>query len=207
MSAKGIVLRGEDHTVEVRAKAAGLEVVAADGYELPFAKTLFVEAGTRVPWDLLPAAWHFLERWDVAVPLWKYGTLAGDVGTPAEREATKAITRDLRLLLHSVELLFVRDNEAGRALVGALAEEEGNRRLAFLRAMYRVKPRVCVLPVTWLAEVRQQSKQVLHARPRSPNAGKPLVRVEIEPGRFVKCHEGDEEKVLAHFEQIRGRGG
>ena len=209
---KGIVLRGEDELITGRAKSVGLPVVVSDAYDIPFEKTLFVEAGTRVPWDLLPAAWHFLERWDAAVPLWAYGTLAQDVGSPAERQATQEIVRDLRVMLHSVELLFVRRNEAGMALVAAWQEERArfepsDPRLAFLRAMYRVKPRLCVLPVTWLAAVRQASQQAMTAhRVRSVHTDKPLVRVEVAPGRFVKVHSGDEERVRAHFARMMAAG-
>src|SRR5690554_724769 len=116
MLGKGIVLRGEDEVIASRAKHAGLPVVVSDSFELPFEKVLFVEPGTRVPFDLLPAAWHFLERWDAAVPLWKYGVLACDMGTEGERRQTRGIIRDLRVLLHSTELLFVRRSEQGTAL-------------------------------------------------------------------------------------------
>lgn len=208
---KGIVLRGKDETIRAQAKKHKLPVRVDDGYEIPFAKALFVEAGTRIPWDLLPAAWHFLERWDAAVPLWRYGETAEDVGTPEERRQTRAIVRDLRVLLHSTELLFVRKNEAGQALMATweIELESGeNPRLAFLRAVYQVKPRLCVLPVTWLAEVQARSRQAMMGRVRSPNAGEPLVTVELQPGRFVKVHKGDEERVLAQFEkQQAGRGG
>lgn len=208
---KGIVLRGKDETIRAQAKKHKLPVRVDDGYEIPFAKALFVEAGTRIPWDLLPAAWHFLEKWDAAVPLWRYGETAEDVGTPEERRQTRAIVRDLRVLLHSTELLFVRKNEAGQALMATweIELESGeNPRLAFLRAVYQVKPRLCVLPVTWLAEVQARSRQAMMGRVRSPNAGEPLVTVELQPGRFVKVHKGDEERVLAQFEkQQAGRGG
>jgi len=203
---KGILLHGgQDEVIQGRAKAAGLPVVSGPPGALPFEKTLIVQAGTRVPWDMLPAAWHFLERWDAAVPLWRYGMTAAGVGTAEERAATEVVVRDLRVLLHSVELVFVRRNEAGQALVEAWRREcapGGDKRLAFLRAVHLVKPRLCVLPISWLAEVQQQSLQHMGRSsrlPRSPNAGRPLVRVELEPGRFVKCHKGDEERVLAHY--------
>lgn len=205
---KGIVLRGMDELITGRARQAGLSVVVSPTFELPFEKTLFVYPGTRVPWDLLPAAWHFLERWDAAVPLWRYGALAQDAGRPPERHATQAIVRDLRVMLHATQLLFVRRNEAGTALVAAWAEElarfeAADDQLAFLRAMYRVKPRLCVLPVSWLAEVRQASEQALRRRARSLNSGKPLVQVELEPGRTVKVHAGDEERALEHFARMK----
>jgi len=207
---KGILIHGgEDETIARRAKAMGLKV-AGGAIEEPFEKTLIVEAGTRVPWDLLPAAWHFLERWDAAVPLWRYGVLAADVGTAYDRECTKIVIRDLRVLLHSVELLFVRRNEAGAALVETWQQEMGNdpdkeldKRLAFLRALYRVKPRLCVLPISWLAEVHDQSRRMMHRGQVQRPKGQPLVRVEVEPGRFVKCNPGDEEKVLNFFEDQR----
>ena len=216
----GLLIIGEkDEALESGARRAGLgvEYAPANAPAIPFTKTLIVQAGTRVPWDLLPAAWHFLERWDAAAPLWRYGVTAADVGTAEERRRTAAVVRDLRVLLHSIELLFVRDNEDGRALVAAYREElvpasagmTGEKRLAFLRALYRVKPRLCVLPISWLAEVQARAKQDATARPAQrdrPEPGRPLVRVEITPGRWVKCHAGDEERVLGRIrEQMRGR--
>ena len=208
----GIVLTGPDRDVEARAKSLNLAVIVDAAMPLPFDKTLFVQAGTRVPWDLVPAAWHFLERWDAAVPLWRYGQTANDVGSKEERKRTQEIVRDLRVLLHSVELLFVRDNEPGQALMRAyfMERQNGNDlRLAFLRALYTVKPRLCVLPISWMAEVQARARQDAAGRRREriarPRQG-PLVTVEISPGRLVKCNAGDEEKVLDwHRKMLRGR--
>lgn len=207
MKDRGIVLRGPDEVIESRARRAKLEVIIKDGYGVPFDKTLIVDPGTRVPWDLLPAAWHFLDRWDAAVPLWKYGMTAADVGTDEDRRQTAEIVRDLRVLLHSVELLFVRKNEVGAHLMyewAAQVEAGGDRRLAFLRAMYLVKPKLCVLPTTWLVGVRGSgtgNQGWRRGRAVPTNGGKPLVQLEVEPGRIVKVHAGDEEKTLARFEQ------
>lgn len=201
---KGVVLLNEDNTIAQRARNRGLGVIVDPELALSYDKTLFVEPGTEVPWDLLPAAWHFLERWDAAVPLWRYSVNACDVGTTAERQATQAVVRDLRVLLHAVELLFVKDNEDGRALMDAYRRElagGGDKRLAFLRAFYETKPRLCVLPRTWLAEIFQRSKMDARAQERDKrnvrHRGQQLVTVELAPGRFVKCRPGDEEKVKA----------
>lgn len=204
--AKGIVLTAEDKTIEARARNAGLGVVVDPSRPLAFDKTLFTEPGTGVPFDMLSAAWHFLERWDAAVPLWRYGATGEKVGTASERKRTKAIVRDLRVLLHSVELLFVRDNEDGRALMDAWREElagESEKRLAFLRALYRVKPRCCVLPISWLAEVQQRSAQDSRTLAPIKRSG-PLVSIEIAPGRFVRCHPGDEAAVREQYAHIAG---
>jgi hypothetical protein len=224
---KGIVLSGPDRTIEAQARNKKLGVVVGglgdgqpQGLSLPFDKVLFVEPGTEVPWDLLPAAWHFLERWDAAVPLWRYGKTAADVGSKEERAQTQAVIRDLRVLLHSVELLFVRgfpdeDGQTlGRDLMAAYREElgengeNGDKRLAFLRALYRVKPRLCVLPVTWLAKVAARSKQdAIATRGCGRPTGARLVEVEVGPGRFVKCNPGDEDTVLAMMQSGRNRNG
>lgn len=201
---QGILLLGSDEVIESRAQHSGLAVEHGSKPALPFEKTLIVEAGTRVPFDLLPAGWHFLERWDAAVPFWRYGQTAAGVGTPAEREATQTIIRDLRVLLHATELLFVRRNEAGEALMATWLAERGDRRLAFLRAVYRVKPRLCVLPATWLLSARPAA--FTPARAIRKNTARPLVRLELEPGRFVKVHAGDEEKVREQF-RLQKAGG
>lgn len=211
MAKKGIVLTGNDPGLEKLAQGKGYAVRVDPGMAVSFDKTLFVEPGGEVPWDLLPAAWHFLERWDAAAPLWRYGVNACDVGSKDDQKRTAAVVRDLRVLLHSVELLFVRNNEDGHALMAAYRTElavGGDRRLAFLRAYYETKPRLCVLPRSWQAKVYERSK--LDARTASASQsmrrrGQPLVAVEISPGRFVKCHRGDEEKVMAMYRNRRTR--
>ena len=199
MTTLHVMIRGgRDEVIESRARKAGLVVSMLDAGETPAlpGKMLIVQAGTRVPWDLLPAAWHFLDRWDAAVPLWRYGVLAADVGTAEEREATRLVVGDLRLLLHSCELLFVKGNEASQQLVATwLADSDENERLAFLRAVYQVKPRLCVLPTTWLAEVRQYQAPGSPRRKIAP--ARPLATVEIAPGRRVKVHADDVERIKA----------
>ena len=206
---RGIVLSGPDKTIQARAKNSKLAVTVSDALPLAYDRTLFVDPGIAVPWDLLPAAWNFLERWDAAVPLWRYGVNASDVGSQAEKAQTQAIVRDLRVLLHSVELLFVRDNADGRALVAAYRVERatgGEKRLAFLRAYYQTKPRLCVLPITWLADVHQRSKQSQTANDSRRRRSKAdLVTIELEPGRWAKVDKNDVEKVLAEHQQGRRR--
>ena len=77
----GIVLLGSDKNIKAQARRRRIPLATGELGALPHDKTLFVEPGTTVPWDLLPAAWHFLERWDAAVPLWRYGANADQVGS------------------------------------------------------------------------------------------------------------------------------
>jgi len=135
--------------------------------------------------------------------------LAKDVGTPAERKRTKKVTLDLRIPLCEPGLLFIRSSEAGRALLErwrAECQQGSDERLAFLRALHIVKPKFCALPRSWLAEEAQRAKQDARAATSMMRRGIfSLVRVEISPGRFVKCRAGDEDKVREQFNRQRGR--
>lgn len=216
-----LVLREADETSRVRGKRAGLEVVVTDGYDVEFDRALFTEPGARIPWDLVGYGLHFLERWDAAVPLWRYGVVAEGVGTPAERKRTERVTKDLRVLLYAHELLFVRNSEGGRALLAAWQEEmqkEGDKRLAFLRAVYRAKPIMCTLPRSWAGETSKATRRhraravgrqapspsprAQRRRRRRPSGGN-LVRVEIKPGVYIRCHPGDEERIRKRFGEGR----
>jgi hypothetical protein len=203
---RGVLLLGDDAQIAAQAKAHKLPVMVRDEPSVPWSMTLIVAPGTRVPWDMLPAAWHFLQRWDAAVPLWRYGETAEDVGTAAERKRTKAIVRDLRVLLYSHELLFVRKNEAGQKLVATWVQEQengGESRLAFLRAVYRIKPTLCVLPRTWLAEIAEQARQATMrtSRPRHQRhtADEPMVQIQVAPGVTVQCRESEEQAMRARW--------
>lgn len=205
----GILTMDRDVKISARARKLGLQLQQGRKWELAWERTLFVSGEYTVPWDLLPSGFHFLQRWDAAAPLWRYGMLAEDLGTNGERKQTIKLTLDLRIPVYEPGLLFVRANKAGRALIKAWRAEclQGDdERLAFLRALHIVKPRFCALPRSWLAEEEQRAKRNAATDRSVRKTIKPLVRVEIAPGRFVKCHAGDEEKVKAHFAALeRGR--
>lgn len=222
----GILLLGRDDVIETRAERHKTAIQRGSEPALVYDKTLITTPKTRIPWELLPAAWGLLDKWDAAVPLWRYDATAESIGTVGEREETRLIIRDIRVLLHSYELLFVRRNEVGQALVDTWIREcssGGDKRLAFLRALYHVKPRLCVLPTSWLTletyvtvrgMVQPAPAKVVATpsnrgpRPMPVNAKKPLVTIELAPGRVVKIHKGDEEKVRKQFEaQMEGRHG
>jgi hypothetical protein len=207
----GIVIRQEDMVARSKAAKCGMSVDIRSDWALPWPRTLFIAPGTCVPWDLVAVGISFLARWDVAAPFWRAGTLAKDLGTAAERERTAAILHDLRVPVYSHELLFVRKSAAGEAFLSSwraecgLADKGGDERLAFLRALYTVKPAFCVLPRLWLADLAQREvsdRQVAHRH--AAQHGEPLIRVEIAPGRFVRCHEGDRAQILERYQKLAG---
>ena len=217
-----LILREPDEQAQAQAKKRKWGVVIAEGSlaEIPFDRALIVTPGVTIPWDLVNHGFRFLQRWDAAAPLWRYGVTAADVGTSAERERTKKVTLDLRVLLYSHELLFVRNSPDGRTLLTVWEQEMvggGDPRLAFLRAVYRVRPLFLTLPRTWLAELRHQSppQSVRHRgrssrhRRRSSRRRNPavkMVRVEIAPGRYVRCKPGEEEETRKRWDKVLSRG-
>ncbi len=155
-----VVTRTHDRTAEAWARKYGYRYVVQDGWELPEERTLFVADGTAVPYGLLEAGFGFLERWEVAAPLWRYGVLAHDVGTASERAQTEAIALDLRVLLYGHELLLVRRASDGERFLETWRREcegGGEERLAFLRALHLVKPLFCTLPAAWLLGESQRA--------------------------------------------------
>jgi len=208
----GIVLRKDDPVARSKAAKCGMSVDIRQDWEMPWPRTLFIApgtsavAGTCVPWDLVAVGIGFLERWDVAAPFWKAGTLAQDVGTPEDRKRTVGILHDLRVPVYSNELLFVRNSPAGKAFLSAWRAEcegGGDERLAFLRALYVVKPTFCVLPRLWLADLAQREVSDRRvAQRRSAQRSEPLIKVEISPGRFVKCYERDRARILARYQNM-----
>jgi hypothetical protein len=196
-----------------RAERAGYPCAIGELWIMPFEKTLFAAPGTIIPWDLIPAGMHFCERWDVAAPLWRYGVLAKDQGSPSDQKRTEAIIRDLRVLLYAHELLFVRNSAGGRRFLETWRAEcgDGNgdgsdERLAFLRALYLVKPLFCALPRSWLADLQKRAEQDARtARSRAMSHQQVMVRVQIGPNVFVSCPEGQEEKTKERFARMRAR--
>ncbi|HUW13086.1 MAG TPA: hypothetical protein VM537_25400 [Anaerolineae bacterium] len=202
-----LVLRQADRNITALATKQGWSVEVRDGWELTGELTLFVAAGTAIPWDLVGPGERLLRRWDVAAPLWRYGTTAADLGSPAGRKKTERIVHDLRVPAYAPELLFVRDTPDGRAFLAAYARElpGAEPRLAFLRALYQVKPLFCPLPRTWMADLRTRmtpdSRMALRAAVVQNR--EPLVKLEIKPGVFVNCTRGQEAATKARFARMQ----
>lgn len=206
-----LILRREDKQALQWARRLGLEVLVSSSWDLRGERCLFVGPGVEPPWHSVQAALEMVTTWEVAVPLWRYNVLAGDIGGPGERAKTERIVRDLRMPLYAPELLFARNCDGARALIEAWrveCETGADERLAFLRAMYRIKPRLCALPTAWL----NGSAAPAHAGgpkiQRQPGAPQNLVNVEILPGRYVRCKPGEEVAVKARFDRmLQGRDG
>src|SRR5512139_230551 len=115
---------------------------------LQFERTVWIDSLLAVRPELLAIGLGLLDTWEIAIPLQDYKTLAVSVGTEAEREKTKALIRDLRVPLYDTRLIFMRSSPDVARLL-ELWKREGQTDLAFLRALYTVKPFILALPATW----------------------------------------------------------
>jgi len=97
-----------------------------------------------------------LDVWELAVPLCDYQTLAIHLGSDEEKERTKAVIRDLRVPLYDTRLMFVKHCQNTVDLFSRWQKEceSSDERLAFLRALYQVKPFILALPMTWTTGAR-----------------------------------------------------
>jgi len=127
---------------------SGVEVSEGD-MALEFAKTLILNSALSITPGRLAVAFEWLDKWQVIAPLFSYDTLASGVGTAEERMQTEDVIRDLRVLLYQPGMVFIRRSAEGVALLEAWRKETGNPYLAFLRALYCIKPLVLALPVCW----------------------------------------------------------
>jgi len=88
--------------------------------------------------------------WDLAVPIKSYAKLTNGIGNEKDRELTKSVIHDLRVPYYNTHLLFIRRNEKTKQLVETWYKEMAGRSdecLAFMRALYKVKPLILPLPV------------------------------------------------------------
>ena len=151
-----ILTRGEGSPPHVE----GITVEPFDpGNPLAHGHNLIYTLGAPLRIDLLQVGFNLLGKWDAVAPLWSYKDTALRLGTEPDREATKEAIFDLRVPAYDTRLLFVRRNESGQALMAAWGAElvrpdltKHDERLAFLRALFQVKPRICAAPVTWVSK-------------------------------------------------------
>jgi hypothetical protein len=130
----------------------GLDVTEADKPAIPYQRTLWWNTAAKLKPDLVIHGFNFLDRWQVCVPLHSYTTLAQDIATGAEYERAVGVLRDMRVLLYEPSVIFIKQGKAGTKLLETWRQESNfyNGRLAFLVALYKVKPLIMALPVEWI---------------------------------------------------------
>lgn len=120
---------------------------------LRWSKTLIWDGLVPIRVELLPVGFGLLDTWQVACPLVSYETLACDLGEDGDKARTRAVVHDLRVPLYHPGMVFVKRCQDTEYLVDAWREERvgsGGRFHSFLRAVYRARPLILALPMSWL---------------------------------------------------------
>lgn len=186
----------------------------------PFERTLYVDADTyfkRSP----KSGFELLERWDLAVAETQTRSLVEGVAGQKECKGTSTWLGTPHILYHNSGMIFWKKNARTDRLFGLWNEEwlkyQGwDEQVALLRALIRSDCMFVTLPHTWNCYTDQDSFMLHHwfgggqarieGKRRSPAAQqrevRKLVKVEIAPGRYVRCHEGDEDKVAMRYKKM-----
>lgn len=137
-------------TQDVGFAYTGLPVTIAPP-RIEYEKTLIWNPDIILNTNLLPAGFNLLERWELAVVISDYNLLAENIGTDEDRARTVRIVHDLRIPVYDTRLMFVRKCIATDSLFKLWESEKqgSDERLAFLRALYQVKPYILALPSVW----------------------------------------------------------
>ncbi len=151
----GIAFTGDAKAAGEYLKAQRIGIQIQQGVKLPWPRTLIWQVGCGLWPGLVGVGFKLLKTWQVAIPLCRYDILTRDVGTPEDRAATEAIVHDLRVPLYEVRQMYMQCCDDTRRLLDVWDEEQarvqgGDVRLAFLRALFTVKPFVLALPCSWV---------------------------------------------------------
>ena len=151
----GIVITGiaDQATIDTFIPFKDRVSVTTGEARLPFNRTLIWDGACKLRRELMFVGFSLLDTWNIACPLWSYDILASQVGSVEDREETKKIVRDLRVPLYDTRLMYVKKCEETEELLKVWRnewKEDGETKLAFLRAFYKVKPLMLALPITWI---------------------------------------------------------
>lgn len=147
----GVSLRVE--SPEAKAALAKIDIINLSvgiGHATGCERTLIYDPSAYLRLDLLAAGFGFLDRWQIAAPLVSYDRLACHFGTLAERLALEGVIHDLRVPCYDTRMVFVRRCSEVDQVLSLWQQIGGDDRLAFLSAVYQVKPLILALPITWM---------------------------------------------------------
>ena len=147
-----IVILNDDDAARTRLqnRYPGVTVTSGGYRTIQEARTLFWDTSYLLRIELIPAGFYLLDKgWEIAAPLYSYGKLARDIGNAEDRRVTEEVIHDLRVPVYETRCLFAKNTQSTRALFRQWRDESGDEKLAFFRALYKVKPIICALPLVW----------------------------------------------------------
>lgn len=146
----GVMLRQDGERAREAVRAVGWKLV-----DSPFAceRMLLWMPSAKINLEAFDPVLQWLDRWEVAVPLRPYSTLAQHIGSEEERAVSQPLLLDLRQPVYDSRVVLIRNCPRARRLIQTWARQEmregEDADLAFLRAVWHVKPLILALPKTW----------------------------------------------------------
>lgn len=132
--------------------AFNLDVTFGD-IALPYEYTLIWNPPKHPQRQYIMASFKVLRNWDILVPVRSYEKLVAQIGTVDEKKRLKKIIRDLHVPFFSTTIMYVKRNDRTQKLITEWKKEMpkwSDERLAFLVAVYKVKPFILPLPTMWI---------------------------------------------------------
>lgn len=141
---------GEPLKQQITTTYEGLQVVVGEPH-LPFTRTVLWNTRTPIRHMLFAVGLAQLSKWQVAIPLFNHKLVASQIGNETDRNLTAKILPDLRVPVYQTDLIFVKKSKSTIALIELWLEEckKGDARLAWLRALYEIKPLYTAFPASW----------------------------------------------------------
>lgn len=192
----------------------------------PFERTLYVDADTEFKASPKPG-FDLLDRWDFVIA--EAETRSLGLTFPDNRSEAGDLVARLgtpHILYHNSGLFWWRNNQATTDLFRLWSDEwlryQGwDEQIALLRALLASEAVWLNVPYTWNCRGPVEAYMVYHRfasrsarkfggggytvvpHPRGVPAppSRPLVRVEVSPGRYIRVLKGDEAKALAQFQR------
>lgn len=144
----------DNERVQVTESIPGFEIAYGPTPELLFSETMiYNDKAHYFRPEVISTGFKWLENFQLCVPMFSYETLACDVGNEQDRMLAKNILKELRVPLYNTHLMFVRRCSETKELIKLWQEyneQISNENLAFLCALYEVKPLHLALPSTWI---------------------------------------------------------
>lgn len=149
----GVLIIGDEHKGKKLLEPIKTDIDIVYGViNLPFQYTVIWNTNLPIQVEKIAVGLMLLQTWEMAIPLFDYSVLAESIGDEQERNKTKDIIRDLRVPLYDTRLMFIKTTRETQYLIDCWTSEMkngANEMLSFLRNLYKIKPLILALPISW----------------------------------------------------------
>lgn len=205
---RGIVLNRSCPEVETFCAQHKLGSLVADPPVIAFDQALLLTVGSKVPnVSKLLEPFDYLKSWEMCVVLMDEARLVADIVSVKERSWAEHVLGDNRIPAYNSNIVYCCASASSRSTV--LAWQSFVRRgvgsdVALVCALHLFKPIVLPLPPESVPFIQGRfTKFDAKFKDREPKIirKKGYSLVEVTPGSYVKCREGEEERTLDEWKR------